>query len=155
MTQLARLLCVVLGIATLSAVYLGAAHNVRQDDGLVGFDPPTLRLAGPLAIDQEQDLHVKLRNGTRSTVTLLGGPGYCGSTGCVETSGFPLTLSPGEQGTITIHFTAGDSGPFDNPVTVYTSGSRQPEAVMHLIGNVSQPIDRKPLQPVTPSPAGS
>lgn len=111
--------------------------NRQVPRGSIVPDPKVQIIPIPLMTEQVFPVEITLKNQTNCLVTLLGSPNFCGDSGCVSSSGLPMTLEPGGIARVPFVLKAGEPGAFDLDLLIYSDFPGQTEVHTRLKGVVA------------------
>ena len=89
---------------------------------------------------------ISVQNPTSQPLQLIGAMVPCTLCGCASTEGLPVTIPPGQSGSVTVLFKATSAGQFKTEIELYTDNPEQTIVRLHVRGTVKQDAKDQPVK---------
>ncbi|QDT94492.1 DUF1573 domain-containing protein [Gimesia algae] len=96
--------------------------------------------------DETARQKITVQNPTRQPLQLIGAMVPCTLCGCASTEGLPVTIPPGQSGSVTVLFKATAAGPFKTEIELYTDNPDQTIVRLQVRGTVKPDAEDQPLK---------
>jgi hypothetical protein len=113
------------------------ASALTGKPGSIDFAQSKYHFDKPLTSSLDYNLEAVVVNTSKRKVTLLGASGFCNPYGCCDMAGLPRVIEPGTECRVNLHFQAGDPGPFDLELPIFTDFPSQPHLLLRFDGVVA------------------
>lgn len=89
---------------------------------------------------------ITVHNPTSQPLQLIGAMVPCTLCGCASTEGLPVTIPPGQRGTVAVLFKATAAGQFNTEIELYTDNPQQTIVRLQVRGTVKPGAEDQPVK---------